>query len=87
MVQVAKSTNEFELFERRNPGTVRLSTENSKAPVILVRCAVFGPATAEFRFNLRKQLLKLLSMRGEEEAVVSKPVTVLYYKRVLHVLV
>ncbi len=51
MVQVAKSTKDFELFGGLNPGTVRVSTENSKAEVILARCAVFGPATAEFRFN------------------------------------
>ncbi len=49
MVQVAKSTKDFELFGGLNPGTVRVSTEISKAAVILARCAVFGPATAEFR--------------------------------------
>ncbi|MEN9845322.1 MAG: hypothetical protein RIS36_469 [Pseudomonadota bacterium] len=27
MVQLAKSTKYFELFERRNPGTVRVSTQ------------------------------------------------------------
>jgi hypothetical protein len=32
-----------------NPGTVRVSTANSKATVILSRCAIFRPATAEFR--------------------------------------
>ena len=36
-------------FSERNPGTVRVSTENSKAKVILSRCAVFRPATALFR--------------------------------------
>ncbi len=51
MVQVAKSTKDFELFGGLNPGTVRVITENSKAAVILARCAVFGPAAAEFRFN------------------------------------
>ncbi len=51
MVQRLKSTIYFELFLRRNPGTVRVSTENSKDEVILARCAVFGPATAEFRFK------------------------------------
>ncbi len=50
-MQVAKSTKDSELFLRRNPSTVRVSTENSKDAVILARCAVFGPATAEFRFN------------------------------------
>ena len=55
MMHLAKSTKDFELFERRNPGTVRVSTENSKDKVILVRCAIFRPATAEFRF---------MSMRG-----------------------
>jgi len=34
MVQMAKSTKYFELFLRRNPGTVRVSTENSKDKVI-----------------------------------------------------
>jgi hypothetical protein len=29
MVQVAKSTKHFELFERRNPGTVRVSVRLS----------------------------------------------------------
>ena len=51
MVQMAKSTKHFELFLRRNPGTVRVSTENSKDEVILVRCAIFRPATAEFRIT------------------------------------
>ncbi len=50
MVQVAKSTEDFDFFLRRNPGTLRVSTENSKDAVIFARCAVFGPATAEFRF-------------------------------------
>ncbi len=49
MVQLLKSTRHFELFLRRNPGTVRVSTENSKHKVILGRCAIFRPATAEFR--------------------------------------
>ncbi len=52
MVQMAKSTKDFELFGGLNPGTVRVSTENSKAAVILARCTVFGPATAEFRVNV-----------------------------------
>ncbi len=51
MAQVLKSTKDFELFGGLNPGTVRVSTENSKYKVILVICAVFGPATAEFRVN------------------------------------
>ncbi|MEN9845216.1 MAG: hypothetical protein RIS36_363 [Pseudomonadota bacterium] len=51
MVQMAISTKYFELFERRNRGTVRVSTEHSKDKVIVVRCAIFRPATAEFRFN------------------------------------
>ena len=33
----------------RNPGTVRVSTKNSKAKVISCRCAIFRPATAVFR--------------------------------------
>ncbi len=53
MVQVAKSTKDFELFGGFNRGIVRVSTENSKAAVILARCAVFGPATAEFRIMNR----------------------------------
>jgi len=48
-VQMAKSTQYFELFGGLNPGTVRVSTKNSKDKVILVRCAIFSPATAEFR--------------------------------------
>ncbi len=39
-------------MRKRNPGTVRVSTENSKAAVILSRCAIFRPATAEFRLSL-----------------------------------
>ncbi|MEN9845166.1 MAG: hypothetical protein RIS36_313 [Pseudomonadota bacterium] len=49
MVQMATSPKYFELFERRNPGTVRVSTEHSKDKVIVVRCAVFRPTTAEVR--------------------------------------
>ncbi len=37
-------------MRKRNPGTVRVSTANSKAAVISSRCAIFRPATAEFRF-------------------------------------
>lgn len=32
-----------------NPGTVRVSTDNSKDAVILSRCAITKPATALFR--------------------------------------
>ena len=56
MVQMAKSTKDFELFGGLNPGTVRVSTENSKDKVILVRCATFRPATAEFRVNVSTPL-------------------------------
>ncbi len=48
MAQVLKSTKYFELFVRRNPGIVRVSTENSKYKVSLGRCAIFTPATAVF---------------------------------------
>ena len=34
-----------------NPGTVRVSTENSKDEVILGRCAIYRPATAVFIFK------------------------------------
>jgi hypothetical protein len=51
MVQLVKSTKDFEI-SARNPGTVRGSTENSKAAVILARCAIWGPATAVFRIML-----------------------------------
>ncbi len=50
-MQVVKSTKDFELFGGLNPGTVRVSIENSKAAVILARCAVIEPATAEFRLD------------------------------------
>ena len=50
MAYMAKNTEDFEIFRRRTPGTVRVSTESSKADVILDRNPVFGPATAEFRF-------------------------------------
>ncbi len=41
MVQVAKSTQDFELFGGFNPGTVRVSTENSKDEVLLAICTIF----------------------------------------------
>ncbi len=50
MAQVLKSTKYFELFGSLNPGTVRVSTENSKDEVILGRCAIYGSAIALFRF-------------------------------------
>jgi hypothetical protein len=64
MVQVVKRTTDFELFGGLNPGTVRVSTENSKAEVILTRCAILGPATALFRFTHRLQEVILGSIRA-----------------------
>gem|GEM_PF-1148954 len=66
MVQMAKSTKYFELFGGLNPGTVRVSTENSKDEVILVRCAIFRPATAEFRVIVSTPILlrKITPERG-----------------------
>jgi hypothetical protein len=49
IAQVLKSTKYFELVGGLNPGTVRVSTDNSKDAVILSRCAIFRPATADFR--------------------------------------
>lgn len=49
MARMVKRTMDFELFGSLNPGTVRANTENSKAEVILTRCAILGPATALFR--------------------------------------
>ena len=40
----------------RNPGTVRVSTGNPKYKVISDICAVFGPATADFRINVSPNL-------------------------------
>ncbi len=54
MAQVAKSTQDFELFGGLNPGTVRVSTENSKDKVILARCAVFEPATADLGLKIER---------------------------------
>jgi hypothetical protein len=51
IAQVLKSTKYFELAGGLNPGTVRVSTDNSKDAVILSRCAIFRPATAEFRIK------------------------------------
>jgi hypothetical protein len=52
MVQILESTKDFDICGGLNPGTVRVSTANSKATVISSRCAVFRPATAdEFRFK------------------------------------
>jgi hypothetical protein len=31
------------IFSVRNPGTVRVSAENSKAAAILARCTILGP--------------------------------------------
>ncbi len=45
MMRVLKSTKDFERFGGLNPVTIRVSTENSKADLILGRCAVFIPAT------------------------------------------
>jgi hypothetical protein len=42
----------FWIFSARNPGTVRVSTENPKAKVISCRCVIFRPATAVFRLKL-----------------------------------
>jgi hypothetical protein len=49
MVQILESTKDFDICGSLNPGTVRVSTANSKAAVISSRCAIFRPATAEFR--------------------------------------
>ncbi len=49
MVQMLKSTRYFELFGGSSPGPVMVRTENSEDEVILVRCAIFRPATAVFR--------------------------------------
>ena len=49
MVQTLESTKNFDICGSLNPGTVRVSTANSKAAVILSRCAIFRPANAEFR--------------------------------------
>jgi hypothetical protein len=51
MVQILESTKDFDICGSLNPGTVRVSTANSKAEVISSRCAIFRPATAEFRFK------------------------------------
>ncbi len=47
-------TQKHKVFEHvggLTPGTVRVSTDNSKDAVILSRCAIFRPATAKFRFK------------------------------------
>ena len=49
MAQILESTKDFDICGGLNPGTVRVSTANSKAAVISSRCAIFRPATAEFR--------------------------------------
>jgi hypothetical protein len=41
MVQILKSTKDFDICVSLNPSTVRVSTENSKASVILGSCAIF----------------------------------------------
>ncbi len=57
MVQMLKSTKDFDICGSLNPGTVRVSTANSKAAVILSRCAIFRPATAEFRIIVFVKLI------------------------------
>ena len=53
-------------FLARNPGTVRVSTKNSKAKVISCRCAIFRPATAVFRLKAldRVYVITLKSRQG-----------------------
>ena len=65
MVQVLKGTKYFELFGSLNPGTVRVSTENSKDEVILGRCAIYSPATALFRFKHSNLLTSSLIISQE----------------------
>ncbi len=48
MAQVRKSTKYLKLVGGLNPGTARVSTDNSKDEVILDRCAISSPATALF---------------------------------------
>jgi hypothetical protein len=45
-VRVLKNSKDFELYGGFSPGTVRVSSDNSKAAVILGRCAIFRAATA-----------------------------------------
>ncbi len=51
MVQILESTKDFDICGGLNPGTVRVSTANSKAEMISSRCTIFRPATAEFRLK------------------------------------
>jgi hypothetical protein len=51
MMQILECTKNFDICGGVTPSTVRVSIENSKATVILSRCAIFSPATAEFRFD------------------------------------
>jgi hypothetical protein len=48
MVQLAQSTNDFEIFGPRNPGTVRVSTENSKALSDFSQMRHFGTRNCRF---------------------------------------
>lgn len=54
MVYVVKSTRNFKIFGAQPwPGnfmkTATVSTENSKAEMILASCVIFGPASAVLR--------------------------------------
>jgi hypothetical protein len=51
MAQLHEITLAFEILAR-TPSTVIVSTENSKAAVILARYAILEPPTAAFRFIL-----------------------------------
>ncbi len=66
---VLKSTKNFELVRGLNPGTVRVSTANTKDEVILGSCAVFRPATAESRSPLKNTMqARLCELRERKDA-------------------
>jgi hypothetical protein len=69
MVQILESTKDFDICGSLNPGTVRVSTANSKAEVISSRCAIFRPATAEFRFILPQISLSPTRLRDEPKFI------------------
>ncbi len=64
MVWMAKSTKNFEFFWGLNPGTVRVSTDNSKDNVNLVMRAISRPTNASFRFRVSQFFRYLLRNAG-----------------------
>jgi hypothetical protein len=69
MVQLVKSTRDFEIFGAQPWHDSTDFSENSKAAVILARCAVLGPATAVFRLISHPESIADLSYSYKQELI------------------